>query len=270
MITITRRALVAATAVLALTAGAAFAQDKVQLRLASVNSETDQRAVALMEKFAPAVADFADFQPHWNGTLFQQGTELEAISSGDLEMSIASAQELATFFPEFSIFTAGYVHQDAAHQVAVFNEGKIVQLGSPEDIYQRPRTRFVADFLGETNLIEARVKVQNGGETILDWNGRTLRGHSLNGVPGPDETVSAAIRLESLIVSIEPLQRHNVLQGRLANPVFKGSRIAVEIAIDGFGKPPLRTYLLAADMPANLDQPVWIGFDADRLNILRD
>jgi TRAP-type C4-dicarboxylate transport system substrate-binding protein len=37
-------------------------------------------------------------------------------------MSIASAQELATFFPEFSIFATGYVHQDAAHQVAVFND----------------------------------------------------------------------------------------------------------------------------------------------------
>ncbi|MEZ5837451.1 MAG: ABC transporter ATP-binding protein [Geminicoccaceae bacterium] len=155
-------------------------------------------------------------------------------------------------------------------RIVVMNHGRVEQSGTPEELYHRPATRFVADFLGETNLIEARVKVQNGGETILDWNGRTLRGHSLNGVPGPDETVSAAIRLESLIVSIEPLQRHNVLQGRLANPVFKGSRIAVEIAIDGFGKPPLRTYLLAADMPANLDQPVWIGFDADRLNILRD
>jgi TRAP-type C4-dicarboxylate transport system substrate-binding protein len=37
-------------------------------------------------------------------------------------MSITSAQELATFFPEFSIFATGYVHQDAAHQVAVFND----------------------------------------------------------------------------------------------------------------------------------------------------
>ncbi len=37
-------------------------------------------------------------------------------------MSIASAQELAQFFPEFSIFATGYVHQDAAHQVAVFND----------------------------------------------------------------------------------------------------------------------------------------------------
>jgi len=97
------------------------AQDKVKLRLSTATSETDQRAIALIRKFGPAVSEFADFEPHWNGTLFRQGTELEAIARGNLEMSIASAQELAVFFPEFSIFTAGYLHRDAAHQVAVFN-----------------------------------------------------------------------------------------------------------------------------------------------------
>jgi tripartite ATP-independent transporter DctP family solute receptor len=122
--TINRRALLAATAAAAMAAtlGGAFAQDKVKLRLSSPSSETDQRAVALTGVFAPAVAGFADFEPHWNASLFKQGTELEAIARGNLEMSIASAQELAVFFPEFSIFTAGYVHRDAAHQVAVFND----------------------------------------------------------------------------------------------------------------------------------------------------
>jgi TRAP-type C4-dicarboxylate transport system substrate-binding protein len=122
--TITRRTLLStATAAAALgLAPAARAQDKILLRLSSPASETDQRAVALTEVFGPAVADFATFEPHWNATLFAQGTELEAIASGDLEMSIASAQELATFFPEFSIFTAGYVLQSAEHQVKVFND----------------------------------------------------------------------------------------------------------------------------------------------------
>lgn len=112
----------AAATMIAVGVGPAAAQDKIKLRLSAVQSETDQRSVAILEKFAPMVADFAEFEPHWNGTLFQQGTELEAIASGDLEMAITSAQELATFIPEFSIFTAGYVHQDAAHQVAVFND----------------------------------------------------------------------------------------------------------------------------------------------------
>ncbi len=122
--TFTRRSLLAvsaAAAALAATGGGAIAEGKLKLRLSSVNSETDQRAIAMMEKFAPAVADVAEFEPHWNGTLFKQGTELEAIARGNLEMAITSAQELAEFIPEFSIFSAGYVHQSAAHQVAVFN-----------------------------------------------------------------------------------------------------------------------------------------------------
>ena len=106
---------------LALATGAAVAAEPIKLRLSSPASATDQRAVALTEVFAPAVKDFATFQPHWSASLFKQGTELEAISRGNLEMSIASAQELTEFFPEFSVFSAGYVHRDAAHQVSVFN-----------------------------------------------------------------------------------------------------------------------------------------------------
>ena len=122
---LTRRTFLAACLAIALASSlfsGAFAQDKIQLRLATAGTETDQRSVAMAEVFGPAVADFASYEPHYNASLVAQGAELEAIASGDLEMSIASAQELATFFPEFSIFATGYVHQDAAHQVAVFND----------------------------------------------------------------------------------------------------------------------------------------------------
>jgi len=116
----TRRALLA-IAVAAL-ATPVLAQDKITLRMSTPASETDQRAVALAEVFAPALAGFATYEPHYNASLIAQNAELEAINAGDLEMSIASAQELAQFFPEFSIFATGYVHQSAAHQVAVFND----------------------------------------------------------------------------------------------------------------------------------------------------
>lgn len=122
----TRRTLLgvsaAAMAVATLAVGGvsqAFA-DSIQLRLSAPATPTDQRAVALTEVFGPAVAGFASFEPHWNATLFKQGTEIEAIARGNLEMSITSAQELATIFPEWSIFTAGYLHRDAEHQKRVF------------------------------------------------------------------------------------------------------------------------------------------------------
>ncbi len=101
-------------------ATAASAAD-MKLRLSAPSSETDQRAVALTTVFGPGVASFAEFEPHWNASLFKQGTELEAIARGNLDMAMASAQELAEFIPEFSIFSAGYMHRDAEHQVAVFN-----------------------------------------------------------------------------------------------------------------------------------------------------
>lgn len=118
--TLTRRTMLALTA--ALIAAPVYAADTITLRMSTPASDSDQRSVALAEVFAPAVADFATYQPHYNASLIAQSSEIEAIASGDLEMSIASAQELAQFFPEFSIFATGYVHQDAAHQVAVFND----------------------------------------------------------------------------------------------------------------------------------------------------
>lgn len=121
---LTRRAALGAVAAAGILGGVATTAHAADMTftLATSGSETDMRSVAMANVFAPMVAEFADYQPGYNGTLFAQGTELEAISRGNLTMSIASAQELAQFFPEFSIFATGYVHQDAAHQVRVFND----------------------------------------------------------------------------------------------------------------------------------------------------
>jgi tripartite ATP-independent transporter DctP family solute receptor len=121
--TTTRRGLMAGAAAIfavGLSLHGAVGADKITIRMSTPATETDQRAVALASVFGPAIADFATYEPHYNASLFKQGTELEAIARGNLEMSIASAQELATIYPEFSIFTAGYLHRDAEHQKKVF------------------------------------------------------------------------------------------------------------------------------------------------------
>ena len=124
MLKFTRRAVLASVAAIGLATSAmpAFADGHAKnIHNGHIRSETDARSEALAKVFAPMVSGFAEYKPGYNGTLFAQGTELEAISGGNLTMSIASAQELAQFLPEFSIFATGYVHQDAAHQVRVFN-----------------------------------------------------------------------------------------------------------------------------------------------------
>ena len=120
-----------AAAVAAAASAPAGAQAPLVLRMSTPATPTDQRSVALAEVFGPAVKDFATYQPHYNSTLFKQGTELEAIARGNLEMSITSAQELATIFPQWSIFTAGYLLRDAEHQKKVFASPIMDELKKP-------------------------------------------------------------------------------------------------------------------------------------------
>jgi tripartite ATP-independent transporter DctP family solute receptor len=123
---LTRRILLGATVATALVGGAttATSQDKITLRLSTPTTETELRSVGLSTIFADGISDFAVYEPHYNDTLFKQGTELVAIARGNLDMSLTSAQELAKLIPEWSIFTAGYLMRDAEHQRKVF-EGDI-------------------------------------------------------------------------------------------------------------------------------------------------
>ncbi|NOZ33335.1 MAG: C4-dicarboxylate ABC transporter [Alphaproteobacteria bacterium] len=119
-----RRGLLGATllaAGLVFGAGATAFGQELTLRFSTPASETDLRSVGLEEIFAEGVKDFAVYQPHYNATFFAQGTELEAIARGNLEMAITSAQELAQLIPDWSIFTAGYLIRDSEHQRAVFD-----------------------------------------------------------------------------------------------------------------------------------------------------
>ncbi len=61
-----------------------------------------------------------DVQLHFNGTLFGQGTEVEAMQRGNLECALVSPQDIASLIPEYSIFTTGYLMQSPAHLDAVY------------------------------------------------------------------------------------------------------------------------------------------------------
>lgn len=177
----TRRGILAggAAATLVAAGGVAQAAAKLRIRMSGPMTPTDQRAVALVDVFAPAVSKFATFEPHWNATLFKQGTELQAIARGNLEMSITSPQELATFFPEWSIFTAGYLLRDAEHQVKVFN--------AP---FMDPMKKKVEDklgvkllsvmYLGRRQLNLRMSRAERDVKTPADLNGVKLR------MPGSD------------------------------------------------------------------------------------
>ncbi len=124
--TIGRRALLssAAMAVTALAfAGPAFAQAKV-LRISTPGAESEVQSQALVvfkDELEKALPGGFDVQIHYNGTLFAQGTEIEAMQRGNLEVAMISPQDIAALIPEYSIFTTGYLMRDAAHLDAVYD-----------------------------------------------------------------------------------------------------------------------------------------------------
>jgi len=91
----------------------------------------------------------------------------EPLGALDLKLREAMQEELKSLQRSLGITFVFVTHDQGealslADQVAVFNEGRIVQIGSPEDIYQRPRTRFVADFVGSANVLSPELCVAAG------------------------------------------------------------------------------------------------------------
>jgi iron(III) transport system ATP-binding protein len=105
--------------------------------------------------------------------------------------------------------TTIYVTHDQAEamamsdRIAVMHKGRIHQLGTPEEIYERPATRFVADFIGRNNVVEATVGPVSEGSVVLHFeNGGKLSIRSKQRAPGLEliegARVNVCIRAESL------------------------------------------------------------------------
>ncbi len=105
-------------------AGLAHAQSRAALRVSTPAVPDDWHAKMWtvfkdsLDKSAPGAFDV---QINLNGTLFKQGAEPAAMARGNLELAAISAFDIAKLVPEFSIFTAGYVVRDVAHQQKIFN-----------------------------------------------------------------------------------------------------------------------------------------------------
>ena len=121
-----RRALLlgSATAIAApLFSKSAYAAAKV-IRISTPGSPDEWQTRALgvfkeeLERLAPGQFDV---QIHDSGTLFGQGTEIEAMQRGNLEVGLVSPQDIASLIPEYSIFTTGYLMRDPAHLDAVYD-----------------------------------------------------------------------------------------------------------------------------------------------------
>lgn len=119
-------------------------------------------------------------------------------------------------------------------RICLMNGGRIEQLGSPADLYFRPRTTFVADFLGESNLLPATVEAVSGGLLDVSFDGLPARGTvQANGAAfRRGDRAKVMIRPQNLHVSGAP-GAPNTLSARLGDIVVTGGVTKSYLALPG-------------------------------------
>ncbi|MCR8546223.1 ABC transporter ATP-binding protein [Salipiger sp. P9] len=155
-------------------------------------------------------------------------------------------------------------------RIVVMNKGKVEQDGTPEELYFHPASRFVAEFIGETNLLTGELRGTEGGAVVMDWFGQTLRGHAPGGVPQAGTPITASVRLERLGFHIERPATANAVQGRVVGKTFLGSRMALDLLVEEAQGATLKAYVDADTGQSVGEAPVWIGWEESSMAVLRD
>lgn len=121
-------------------------------------------------------------------------------------------------------------------RIAVMNEGRLEQIGRPHEIYEFPKTRFVADFIGTSNFLKVSVKDIVADVITLNFGSVQLRA-AKNGVPCiPGEELEVSIRPERLMLSknlsdMSEVDEINILEGDISDIMFLGDVIHYDIAL---------------------------------------
>jgi spermidine/putrescine ABC transporter ATP-binding subunit len=151
--------------------------------------------------------------------------------------------------------TAIYVTHDQSEaltmsdRIAVMRDGAVEQVGMPREIYEQPRTHFVTDFIGESNILPVRVVAVDQQYTRLALGDSQLRApHSEHVVVG--QQVSVVVRPEHLVLGVDGEHGElNYVRGRVIKELYHGSLIRYELRVG--------EYTLVAESQNTLEQQVF-------------
>jgi iron(III) transport system ATP-binding protein len=214
-------------------------RDNVGFGLASMKkSERVERIDAMLQ--ITGLNSYADRKPHELSGGQQQRVALaralapmpeiifldEPFSNLDAVMRMTTRQEVRNILKKAGTSAVLVTHDQEealsfADRIAVMNEGRVEQIGSPEEVYYSPRTEFVALFLGRTNVLHARA---SGMEAITDL------GDLMINRPARGE-IKLSIRPEHLTLERATERNCNGLCGTVLSREFKGHDITYKVKV---------------------------------------
>jgi len=162
----------------------------------------------------------------------------EPLGALDKKLREETQVELVNIIHEVGVTCVMVTHDQEeamtmASRIAVMSEGKILQVGTPAEIYETPATRFVADFIGNVNLMDGKVVVDEPDKVEIDCGYCRHRvGHGITGNVGME--VSVAVRPEKIRLTREkPTGEVNQVQGTVRARSYFGSFTVYNLELAG-------------------------------------
>ncbi|WP_239025050.1 ABC transporter ATP-binding protein [Rhodoligotrophos defluvii] len=154
-------------------------------------------------------------------------------------------------------------------RIAIFNRGRIQQLGAPRQVHEHPATAFVARFMGEMNAFTGKVIAANaqGQCEIALGEGLRFVGTSA-GAPMVGSTRLMGVRPERIMLNPPPESCDNMVPGRVAECIYLGDRMTVLVAVDGGLNFTVSGGVASIDNPPRPGMPVHIGWSKEHCLIL--
>ncbi|MBK4730380.1 ABC transporter ATP-binding protein [Oxynema sp. CENA135] len=164
----------------------------------------------------------------------------EPLGALDLKLRKEMQVELSNLHRDLGLTFVMVTHDQEealslSDRIAVMHEGKIEQIGTPSAIYERPRTAFVADFIGETNLLAGRIESTNATTLqIRTTSGLKISVELDDPWQGNGSSVVVSVRPEKINLSLSPIEDEgNCFEGRLKNIMYLGAHVHYLVELTG-------------------------------------
>jgi putrescine transport system ATP-binding protein len=154
-----------------------------------------------------------------------------------------------------------------ADRIGVMDQGRLVQVASPGEIYEQPNSRWVADFIGDVNLLEGRLSANGaGGSTILSASAGTLEVAAATAAP-LGATVWVALRPEKVRVALVAPAGvpANCVKGQVFEIGYLGDISIYKVRLDDGSviKASASNVTRLIERPFRVGEPVWLSWGAD-------
>ena len=159
-----------------------------------------------------------------------------------------------------------------ADRIGVMDRGRLIQVATPREIYERPISRWVADFIGEVNLIEGSV-IEVGASGTLVGSAAAGRMRALSPADAKvGETVWVALRPEKVRIAQEPppVEEENCVAGRVTDIGYLGDLSIYKVRLDNgmLIKTAVANVTRLIERPINWDDRVWLTWASEAAMVL--